>query len=134
MANLVNLLFSESESDSDGERLRKRKVYKERRISSVDNYRQLYRFNQETVIFLRNHFLPLDDQETRGGALSGVKKMECFLRYASDPGYQVRKNFMFSQFNYLNFFESFFRSVWVRILACIKALCVVLFGTFAIEF
>lgn len=90
MANLVNYLFSDSSSDSEEEiQEPKRKVYKVRREPFDDNYRQLYRFSRDAVVFLTNHFLPVDEVETRGGAFSSIQKMHCFLRYASYPGVQV---------------------------------------------
>lgn len=95
MANLVNYLFSDSSSGSEVEiREPKRKVYKVRREPFDDNYRQLYRFTRDTVVFLKNHFLPEDEVETRGGALTDIQKIHCFLRYASDPGFQVYSIFI----------------------------------------
>lgn len=69
-------------------------MYKVRREPFDDNYRQLYRFTRDAVVFLKNHFLPLDEVETRGGALTGIQKMHCFLRYAIDPGFQVYSIFI----------------------------------------
>lgn len=88
MANL-EILFSDSSSDAEEIIQHRRKVYKVRREPFDDNYRQLYRFSRDAVVFLTNHFLPVDEVETRGGATTAIQKMHCFLRYASDPGFQV---------------------------------------------
>ena len=31
----------------------------------------------------------IDNDETRGGAITNVKKMEIFLRHIADPGFQI---------------------------------------------
>jgi hypothetical protein len=47
----------------------------------------LYRFEDENVLWLAEHFL-LDTGETRGGCLSVKQQMEVFLRHVGDPGFQ----------------------------------------------
>lgn len=64
------------------------KVYKTRRMGDDDNFKQLYRFTRENVNFVAQTFLG-DYAETRGGALSNIHRMKCFLRYVGDPGFQV---------------------------------------------
>lgn len=72
------------------DRLQK-KMYLNRREGCETNFKSLYRFTPEHVDFLAETFLD-DYSETRGGALSNVQKMKCFLRYVGDPGFQVLKN------------------------------------------
>ena len=67
-------------------RQRKPKVYKPRK-DIFNNYKELFRFQEDNVKWIANHFLK--NEETRGGALSSKKRMEIFLRYMSDPGFQV---------------------------------------------
>ncbi|XP_062537849.1 putative nuclease HARBI1 [Armigeres subalbatus] len=64
------------------------KVYKTRRNGEDNNFKQLYRFNRANVDHVAETFLK-NSSETRGGALSNVQKMKCFLRYVGDPGFQV---------------------------------------------
>lgn len=64
------------------------KIYKVRRNVHDKYYHKLFRFTRANVKFLADHFLPLNN-ETRGGSLSNVRRMEIFLRYISDPGFQV---------------------------------------------
>lgn len=70
---------------------RKTKRYKERRPGDDENYRQLYRFSRENVEWMASHFLP-ENHETRGDALTNVQKMQSFLRYIGDPGFQVSRS------------------------------------------
>lgn len=65
--------------------LRKEKVYNERR--EMSDSKKLLRFETDSVEFLTQEFLP-ESYETRGGALSPRKKMEIFLRFVGDPGFQ----------------------------------------------
>lgn len=65
---------------------RKRKIYNTRRSST--NYKTLYRFSEDHVEWIASEFLG-QSHETRGGALSNHQRMQSFLRYMSDPGYQV---------------------------------------------
>ncbi|XP_046685727.1 putative nuclease HARBI1 [Homalodisca vitripennis] len=67
--------------------VRARKIYKVRRESREDDYRSLYRFSRESVLWLTDHFLG-EDEERRGGALTNVNRMKVFLRYLGDPGFQ----------------------------------------------
>lgn len=45
------------------------KVYKDRRNTSLRDYKTLYRFEEENVQWLTQHFLG-ESNETRGGALT----------------------------------------------------------------
>lgn len=65
--------------------VRKEKVYNERR--KISDCKNLLRFETNSVEFLTQEFLP-ESYETRGGALSPRRKMEIFLRYVGDPGFQ----------------------------------------------
>ena len=73
MANVVNL--------------RKEKVYNPRSSSYVHDYKTLFRFEEQNVEYLATNLLP-NTGETRGGALSPKQRMEAFLRYSADPGFQ----------------------------------------------
>jgi hypothetical protein len=46
----------------------------------------LFRFPDENVQWIAEHFLGNEDEETRGGALSSVMKMKILLRYVADSG------------------------------------------------
>jgi hypothetical protein len=49
-----------------------------------------YRFNEENVQWLTDHFLGTDYlDETRGGASSALQKMQIFLRFLGDPGFEI---------------------------------------------
>lgn len=91
MANLFDFVFSDSSSDEEENNInqRKMKVYRPRRNSDGDNFRDLYRFDRQNFNFLVNHFLFDEREETRGGALNASQKMKIFLRYIGDPGFQV---------------------------------------------
>lgn len=67
--------------------VRGRKTYCDRRELNVDKSKQLMRFESDSINFLTNEFLPESD-ETRGKALSPRMRMEIFLRYVADPGFQ----------------------------------------------
>lgn len=68
---------------------RNTKIYKRRREECRDgDFRKLYRFDRHNVEWMASHFLG-ESFETRGGALSPFMKMQIFLRYVSDPGFQV---------------------------------------------
>lgn len=69
--------------------IKKVKFYHERRLAPVflEDYRRLHRFSPEHVKFLAETFL-VETNETRGGALSAIQRMEITLRYLSDPGFQ----------------------------------------------
>lgn len=64
------------------------KIYKPRRNEIDRNFRKLYRFNPENVDYLVENLLPIYG-ETRGGAVSNLQKIKCFLRYVGDPGFQT---------------------------------------------
>lgn len=66
--------------------VRQRKVYGDRKV--VTRCKELMRFETESIDFLATEFLPNND-ETRGKALSQRQRMEIFLRYISDPGFQT---------------------------------------------
>lgn len=70
--------------------LRTPKVYRERRKYENSQYRKLFRFTEENVEWIANHFLAdlIHDPFGRGGAISKKTKMEIFLRYLADPGFQ----------------------------------------------
>ncbi|CAB0003864.1 unnamed protein product, partial [Nesidiocoris tenuis] len=68
--------------------VRSAKVYKERRSCRVSEFKKLFRFEEENVKWISDHFLG-PEIETRGGALSPEHKMKTFLRYLADPGFQV---------------------------------------------
>jgi hypothetical protein len=68
--------------------VRSQKYYPERITSRSEDYHNLYRFREENVNWLAEHFLG-QNNETRGGALSTKKQMQIFLRFLSDPGFQI---------------------------------------------
>lgn len=68
--------------------LRKRKVYHKRRDTKENDYKMLHRFEETNVEKMAKLFLGTSF-ETRGGALTSKLKMEIFLRYMADPGYQI---------------------------------------------
>ncbi|XP_058840786.1 putative nuclease HARBI1 [Topomyia yanbarensis] len=68
--------------------VRRRKIYRTRRSNELDSFKHLYRFTENNVEWLAAHFLG-SSHETRGGALSNFQKMQIFLRYVGDPGFQV---------------------------------------------
>lgn len=67
--------------------LRGVKHYRDRRDISPDLSKRLLRFESESVEFITTYFLD-ENTDARGGGLTARKKMEIFLRYVSDPGYQ----------------------------------------------
>lgn len=64
--------------------LRQRKVYNVRK--EPVNYKELFRFENESIDFLAAEFLVEND--TRGGAVPARQQMEIFLRFVADPGFQ----------------------------------------------
>lgn len=68
--------------------LRKQKVYHKRRDVKVNDYKMLHRFTETNVEKMAEKFLG-SCIETRGGALTSKSKMEIFLRYMADPGFQI---------------------------------------------
>jgi len=72
--------------------IRKPKIYHPRRSGHhVHDYKRLFRFDENNVNWIvRNVLLDNNEVETRGGALSTKQQLEAFLRYAADPGFQLR--------------------------------------------
>jgi len=52
------------------------------------DYRRIFRFSEPNIQRLADLFLG-DRDETRGHVLSRLQKMEIFLRYVGDPGFQT---------------------------------------------
>lgn len=69
-------------------RFRNRKNYRDRVNCDGERYKELYRFSEENVEWMADHFLGEYD-ETRGKALSSKQKMKIFLRFLGDPGFQT---------------------------------------------
>ncbi len=67
---------------------REKKYYKQRLETVPSDFKALYRFEEHNVDWLTNYFLE-DSTETRGGAVSPKHQLMIFLRYVSDPGFQV---------------------------------------------
>lgn len=67
--------------------IRREKMYKVRKVPSIRDYKSLYRFEEQNVAWLGNHFLG-ESEERRGGALTSKQRMQVFLRYMADPGFQ----------------------------------------------
>ncbi|XP_030751003.1 putative nuclease HARBI1 [Sitophilus oryzae] len=65
--------------------LRTRKYYKPRHTSRESDFKTLFTFEEQNVMWLADHFLGAD-LETRGAALSPVQKV--FLRYCANPEFQ----------------------------------------------
>jgi hypothetical protein len=65
-----------------------RKIYKARKSASANIYKPMYRFEERNVEYLAEIFLG-NTEERRGGALSPKQRMEIYLRYMGDPGFQV---------------------------------------------
>lgn len=68
--------------------VRARKYYPERTSGRSEDFHRLYRFTEENVEWLAEYFLG-EMEETRGGALDYKKQMQIFLRFLSDPGFQI---------------------------------------------
>jgi hypothetical protein len=68
--------------------IRSTKQYKRRVVTRVEDYKTLFRFEEENVDWLSEHFLGGDSGERRGGALTPQQRMKIFLRYCADPGFQ----------------------------------------------
>jgi hypothetical protein len=64
------------------------KIYKARKITLPRDFRTLYRFEEANLEWVASHFLG-QSEETRGGALSPKQRMQIFLRYIADPGFQI---------------------------------------------
>ena len=67
--------------------IRREKLYLPRRTCRPGTYRSMYRFDEEHVEWMSQHFLE-ESGETRGGRLNAKLQMEVFLRYLADPGFQ----------------------------------------------
>ena len=78
MASIINVVS-----------IRSKKEYKPRVTTRNVDYHTLYRFEEENIEWLADHFLG-SNNETRGGALNPVQKMKIFLRYVAKPGFQSR--------------------------------------------
>lgn len=68
--------------------LRAQKQYKVRREPNRQDFKSLYRFEEENVNWMATYFLG-ENHERRGGALSSSHKMKVFLRYMANPGFQT---------------------------------------------
>ena len=67
---------------------RREKGYVARRQCRDTEFKDLYRFEEENVEWMAEHFLT-NNGETRGGALTANQQLRVFLRYVGDPGFQV---------------------------------------------
>jgi hypothetical protein len=67
---------------------RKTKEFRRRNQTDISKYKALYRFEEVNVDWITNHFLE-ERFETRGGSLTSKQRMQIFLRYLADPGFQV---------------------------------------------
>jgi hypothetical protein len=65
----------------------------------------LFRFRDENVQWIAEHFLGNEDEETRGDGLSSVMKMKILLRYVADSG--LKNNIIQSVINSVNRFIGF---------------------------
>lgn len=63
--------------------LRTRKYYKPRRTPRESDFKTLFRFDEENIVWLADHFRGADP-ETRGAALSPVQKMKDFSRISGN--------------------------------------------------
>ena len=84
----VNVIFDLRKMAAFMQLGRKRKVYKHRQNEPSSTHREEFRFNEENVVWMAEHFLK-QTYETRRGALSNKHEMEVFLRYIGDPGFQL---------------------------------------------
>ena len=73
---------------NDDQIVRRRKLYRARRLEDDERrYRSMFRFKRENMATLADTFLGTNN-ETRGGRLSQITRMETLLRYLADPGHQ----------------------------------------------
>ena len=56
--------------------------------TTAHEYKRVFRFTEDNVDILANIFLGNRD-ESRGHSLTRKQKLECFLRYVGDPGFQI---------------------------------------------
>ena len=68
--------------------IRKTKVYNPRYSNYVHDYKRIFRFEENHVNWIVENLLVYKG-ETRGGALTTKMRLEAFLRYMADPGYQI---------------------------------------------
>jgi hypothetical protein len=68
--------------------VRSQKYYPPRVTSRNEDYHKLYRFSEENVQWLGELFLG-QNEETRGGLLCSKMRVQIFLRFLSDPGFQI---------------------------------------------
>ena len=54
----------------------------------VHDYHRVFRFSEANAVRLCDEFLVHEDIR-RGHALTRKEKMECFLRYVGNPGFQI---------------------------------------------
>ena len=68
----------------------KTKIYNARRSGYFHDYKRLFCFTEENVMWIVENVLLVNDElETGEGALSTKQRLEAFLRYVADPGFQV---------------------------------------------
>lgn len=67
--------------------LRGLKHYRDRQNINRDLSKRLLQFERDSTDFITTYFLN-ENTDARGGRLTARKKLEIFLRYVSDPGYQ----------------------------------------------
>lgn len=58
-------------------------------VISSKRVKVLYQYNEENVKWPSNNFLSVELEETRGRALCNYDKMNIFLRYVGDAGFQT---------------------------------------------
>ncbi|KAJ4428991.1 hypothetical protein ANN_25987 [Periplaneta americana] len=68
--------------------VRARKCYRKRITTREEDYHSLLRFREENAEWLAEHFLG-ESTETRGRALSSKRRIEIYLRFINDPGFQA---------------------------------------------
>lgn len=59
--------------------IRTKKYYKVRKEILPSDYRWLFRFSEENVYWLANHFIG-EESEKRGGASTPIQKMKVFFK------------------------------------------------------
>lgn len=66
---------------------REKQVYKYRTTADSRDYKTLYRFSEANVEWLSQYFLG-ESEQRRGDALTPKQRIQIFLRYMADPGFQ----------------------------------------------
>ena len=56
--------------------------------TTAHEYKRVFCFTEDNVDIMANIFLG-DREESRGHSLTRKQKLECFLRYVGDPGFQI---------------------------------------------